>query len=95
MKRRLPLLLLLLPGTARFALAASEPVLREFDPEKLEAYKKESAYRYEERIDFPFTDWMERIGKIIDRWIRDRFDFGLPGTTLTSKTSTASILPMR
>ena len=84
MKRRLPLLLLSISGTARFALAATEPVLREFDPEKLEAYKKDSAYRYEERIDFPFTEWMKRIGEMIDRWLKGLLNFDIPGGRATS-----------
>lgn len=65
-------------GTAVTVFAATEPVKREFDPQKIEEYKKRSEYQYGERVTFPFLEWLERVGERIKRWVDEYFDFDMP-----------------
>lgn len=65
-------------ASAGSVYAATEPVLREFDPKKIEEYKNRSEYQYGERLTFPFLDWLQRLGERIRRWLSEYFDFDLP-----------------
>jgi len=67
---------LLSMGLAMQSYAASEPVRREFDPQKIEEYKNRSEYRYAERITFPFVEWLQGLLTKIAKWIDGWIDFG-------------------
>lgn len=64
--------------SAGIACAAEEPVLRDFDPQKIEEYRNRSEYDYGERLQFTFWDWLERLGERISRLLREYFNFKFP-----------------
>lgn len=64
--------------SAGIARAAEEPVLRDFDPQKIEEYRNRSEYDYGERLQFTFWDWLERLGERISRLLREYFNFKFP-----------------
>lgn len=50
---------------------------RNFDQQKIEQHRNSKDYRYEERIPFSIFDWLERIGNLINEWLRGIFDFDM------------------
>lgn len=53
---------------------AAEPVLREFDAEKLNEYRQKDEYIYEEGIRFNIWDYLQRILQKFLNWLFKNFD---------------------
>lgn len=77
MKRRLPhislsLAAVWLHGTV---YAVADTTVRNFDPQKIEEYKKRDEYHYDERVTFTVLDWLQRLADKLARWFERQFDF--------------------